>query len=628
MRKKFILFVFLLIVSIGALSFQEEVSAVNTSEIYYEAVEMSYEIHPSGTVDAKRSYTFVNESDLKKIESVTQSLPTETLENLKVRDNNNQPIQHEILSSTSEETTLRIYFDEELEPGNTFDYEISYSDTDFLTEKGPRYKGSFGGVSLGPNSIPYRNFIVKVHGPPSSRLFTYFPSSITEVENGIQYEGQLSPTEKFSGVRGVWYSSPVYYKISLTETLKNKTEEKINNAKFDLYLFNKGSTRQKSALLNFPPELETVYSGEENNWRGLLKTDEISPGSSKKFRIEIIQRVEFYDPSLTESETGDIAEVPSSLNTYLKPREYWQVDNPTLQEAAEEIVGGETNSYRVAKKIIDFVTEKLTYKVQSDRIGALNAYQYEVGDCSEYTDLSITLARTMGLPARASYGWSYRDGELIGHAWPEFYFSGVGWEPADPTWTDTGGQLGSGGLRPGPKPRGGGFGKFSPALIGTTESYLSRMDSIHILRNIKGLKSSESFGRYVYEGGEPTVSEEKDVEILSKAEAAEKLVQAAKINANIASQTLSGEGESNLSSDISLAEQFASSAENSESVEEKIEMSWKSIRHSDKVIRQKSEKPSLSGEEDESEDFPLRLVLLIILGAWIALGVWYSLKKR
>ena len=54
-----------------------------------------------------------------------------------------------------------------------------------------------------------------------------------------------------------------------------------------------------------------------------------------------------------------------------------------------------------------------------------------------YAALAVTLARSVGVPARRHFGVLVDDaGQAIVHAWAEFYVAGAGWIPADPAVGD------------------------------------------------------------------------------------------------------------------------------------------------------------------------------------------------
>ena len=91
-------------------------------------------------------------------------------------------------------------------------------------------------------------------------------------------------------------------------------------------------------------------------------------------------------------------------------------------------------------------------------MGAKWAYDNQLGDCSEYSSLMITLLRCQGIPARKVTGfvistdastepyvgqeWNFYTGSngestILGHAWVEYYVPNIGWIACDPTWDET-----------------------------------------------------------------------------------------------------------------------------------------------------------------------------------------------
>jgi hypothetical protein len=235
----------------------------------------------------------------------------------------------------------------------------------------------------------------------------------------------------------------------------------------------------------------------------------------------------------------------------------WE-NHPEIRQAAQEAVGEEKNVYSAAESIIRYVVDRLEYEDQAEeeRRGALWTLRNRRGDCSEYTDLSIALARAAGIPARALYGWSYSEnGGLRGHAWLEFFLPGKGWQPADPTWTED------------------------------AWGYFARLDPTHLTRSVRGLVSTELFENMIYHGSPPETEKGENVRYISSSDAAELYLSAAQYHISIASKLLNGVENDELRTILEMAQTELSSAENAGTVSDRILHAEKSISYANDIIQ-------------------------------------------
>lgn len=111
------------------------------------------------------------------------------------------------------------------------------------------------------------------------------------------------------------------------------------------------------------------------------------------------------------------------------------VFTPYIKELTKEIVGDETNPLIKARKIYDFITEKVTYSYVREYLTIENIPEYAAlnlkGDCGVQALLFITLCRCAKIPARWLSGL-YSTPYYIGcHDWAEFYVAPFGWLYAD-----------------------------------------------------------------------------------------------------------------------------------------------------------------------------------------------------
>jgi hypothetical protein len=109
---------------------------------------------------------------------------------------------------------------------------------------------------------------------------------------------------------------------------------------------------------------------------------------------------------------------------------------PELRAWAAQIVGGEKNPYRKARRIYDWVSDNMrySYMIEYSLIDNLSmyAYRHRYGDCGVQALLFITLCRICGVPARWQGCWMFFPGEKTIHDWAEFYIEPYGWMPCDP----------------------------------------------------------------------------------------------------------------------------------------------------------------------------------------------------
>ncbi|MEA1904793.1 MAG: transglutaminase domain-containing protein, partial [Candidatus Hadarchaeota archaeon] len=175
-----------------------------------------------------------------------------------------------------------------------------------------------------------------------------------------------------------------------------------------------------------------------------VELGEIAGHSSKMIRVTKIAKVDHID---LEVEPGDVhGEVPTELQMYTEPVDHlWQSDNPTLENKALELTENEPNLYLKAKTIFNFVEDYLTYEKQIEEHDALWAYNHQGGDCTEFTNLFITLCRAAGIPAKFISGYlcdlNLVDQPLPGHAFAYIYLPNVGWATVDLTWNHPTGQF-------------------------------------------------------------------------------------------------------------------------------------------------------------------------------------------
>lgn len=112
------------------------------------------------------------------------------------------------------------------------------------------------------------------------------------------------------------------------------------------------------------------------------------------------------------------------------------VFTPEMRALSEQIIGGETNPCRKAKRIYDWIAGHIKYSfaIEYSTIRDISDYcrSHGYGDCGQEAMLFITLCRLNGIPARWQSGWNTFPNAQDIHDWSEIYLAPYGWVPVDP----------------------------------------------------------------------------------------------------------------------------------------------------------------------------------------------------
>jgi len=137
----------------------------------------------------------------------------------------------------------------------------------------------------------------------------------------------------------------------------------------------------------------------------------------------------------------DLVTTPDStadLEPFLQEEAPHIVFSPALRELSERIIGNETNPYRKAQLLFQWIDEHTPWASAREysTIRCIPQYAYENGhgDCGIQTLFFITLCRMNGIPARWQSGWELQPPDNSMHDWGMIYFKPYGWVPMDVTY--------------------------------------------------------------------------------------------------------------------------------------------------------------------------------------------------
>ncbi len=179
-----------------------------------------------------------------------------------------------------------------------------------------------------------------------------------------------------------------------------------------------------------------------------VRLDDPTLAIDEVVRDRYLQRVEYVDEQTAIIRLGDYA-APldgGNIDDFLKPTSVHPSDHPRVRTLAEEIQAGVSDpgdETELARALLNFVAsyiENVPERPYDYHTTSLfDILDNRTGDCTEHSQLFITLARALGLPARDATGYVYNGDDniprLSGHAWVEAYVDGR-WVGLDPTWEE------------------------------------------------------------------------------------------------------------------------------------------------------------------------------------------------
>ncbi|NMB69681.1 transglutaminase domain-containing protein [candidate division WWE3 bacterium] len=210
---------------------------------------------------------------------------------------------------------------------------------------------------------------------------------------------------------------------------------------------------QQIKYISIKPEPKKIKVDDQGN---TVATYELK--SKAKMEVELIGNARISGRQIEPSNGGIFRDIPSKLKIYTQESKYWDINSESIKSLVTNLKDENLTVAQNALKIYDYILENYHYdfsiqeKKGLDRKGAEKALlDKNSWGCMEFTDLFITVARAMGIPARQLNGYALTKDEenkplsviLNGgdrlHAWPEFYDPAFGWVQIDPTWGSTSG---------------------------------------------------------------------------------------------------------------------------------------------------------------------------------------------
>jgi len=205
--------------------------------------------------------------------------------------------------------------------------------------------------------------------------------------------------------------------------------------------------------------VERMKTDEDGNPMAVLRLPKsLEPGKSVTYKASYnVESRARSIPYLDEENSWNLTRIPEDLrDVYCRSGDAWQINDPTLREAALTIAEKDTNVLSVVKKFITWIWNHISYGSYEGPRYPNETLSGKIGDCDDQAILLITFCRICGIPSYLQVGCIYEFGSMMWlsswngtvtsflkqiawHGWAMVYIPPWEWLPVDLTYV-SGGQ--------------------------------------------------------------------------------------------------------------------------------------------------------------------------------------------
>ena len=178
-----------------------------------------------------------------------------------------------------------------------------------------------------------------------------------------------------------------------------------------------------------------------------FKDNNIVMNATVQIRMYATVHVRAYSYKPLMAKYRESEEIPGDVRVFLGKSEGIDPESPIIRNIANGLKG--RDRLETVKNILVWMKKNIRYEIE-DFKNVEEIIERGYGECGGWSALFTALCRSSGIPARGVWGVIEDpttdrrfapEGHLKGHAWAEFYLSGIGWIPVEPQSLETLGQL-------------------------------------------------------------------------------------------------------------------------------------------------------------------------------------------
>lgn len=406
-------------------------------------VAVNYRVTSDASTRVQETYSVTSHTANKYLSNIQLSTPTDDVKNISVEYSDGSSIP---FTTTKKHTEVSGYPYDYVEVdinftrqtsgfGTTWSFVVSYDTSKLVETKGGAHTVYVPAISQDVSE----SYSVKLSVPEGfGTLHTTGPRPISQTTKNGQVTYEFNKKDLVDKSLALVFGDSTIYKINFNFPLNN--DSPITQT-FTVAL-PPNTSGQKIIVRSLNPQPKNTRLDVDGN---ILADYDVPAHTHIVVQTDIQAVIRYLEYDLSSS--GTKAQIPKDLVArYTNSQQYWSANNAQIQAKAKELIAGKTSVADQVLAINNYVidtlsynNEKIKYNIRQGGIKALQDPNNVV--CLEYSDLTISLLRAAGIPARMPIGYGY-SGDLKQsnsvtdslHSWVQAYVPGIGWMNVDPTW--------------------------------------------------------------------------------------------------------------------------------------------------------------------------------------------------
>lgn len=418
-------------------------TATRASSDFNYTIRVNYNVQSSGVTHVTETYTIANNTSNKYLESLELSTPTDEVNDLSVSYTDGGHIPTTVEKQKTNDHSYNYEFQKiilnfprrVIGNGSAATFSVSYNTSKLVESKGDAHIVYIPAIA-GDNADSYS---VSLTVPPDFGPVHGVGAPIPpETKQGGQRQFGFNRKDLTDHSIAVLFGDYTTYQANFNFPLNNDT----NLTKTFTVALPPNMPSQEVFINSITPApTGTSLDSDGNIWA----TFSVPANTKTTVQTDILAKIKYLQYDLSKS--GTKADIPSDLIArYTGSTKYWQSNNPTIQKKAKELTEGKKTVAEQVQAINNYVIDTLSYNSDKIKYNVRQGAVQAIADpnnvvCLEYSDLTIALLRSAGIPARMPIGYGY-SGNLKSsssvadslHSWVETYVPNIGWMNVDPTW--------------------------------------------------------------------------------------------------------------------------------------------------------------------------------------------------